>query len=52
MRQHDPGGEGPGLDEVGEQTDAAVRSFQKKIGMSPADGYAGVTLLARLREAR
>ena len=27
-----------------------VSNFQKKIGMEPADGYAGVTLLARLRE--
>jgi hypothetical protein len=31
---------------------SAVRNFQRKIGMTPADGYAGVTLLARLREAR
>jgi lytic murein transglycosylase len=36
---------------VGNDTMLAVRNFQKKIGMTPADGYAGVTLLARLREA-
>jgi hypothetical protein len=27
-----------------------VRNFQRKIGMQPADGYAGVKLLARLRQ--
>jgi len=37
---------------VGNDTMSAVRNFQRKIGMTPADGYAGVTLLARLREAR
>jgi membrane-bound lytic murein transglycosylase B len=37
---------------IGNDTMSAVVHFQKKIGMSPADGYAGVTLLARLREAR
>jgi lytic murein transglycosylase len=36
---------------VGNDTMSAVQNFQKKIGMAPADGYAGVTLLARLREA-
>ena len=30
----------------------AVQDFQRKIGMQPADGYAGVTLLARLRQGR
>ena len=30
----------------------AVQNFQRKIGMQPADGYAGVRLLARLRQAR
>jgi peptidoglycan hydrolase-like protein with peptidoglycan-binding domain len=29
---------------------AAVRDFQKRVGMAPADGYAGVKLLARLRQ--
>jgi membrane-bound lytic murein transglycosylase B len=37
---------------VGNDTMNAVVKFQRKIGMAPADGYAGVTLLARLREAR
>ena len=37
---------------VGNDTMSAVVNFQRKIGMQPADGYAGVTLLARLREAR
>ena len=36
---------------VGNDTMLAVYNFQRKIGMNPADGYAGVTLLARLREA-
>jgi lytic murein transglycosylase len=34
---------------VGTATMIAVRDFQRKIGMEPADGYAGVGLLARLR---
>jgi lytic murein transglycosylase len=37
---------------VGNATMSAVQNFQRKIGMTPADGYAGVGLLARLREAR
>jgi membrane-bound lytic murein transglycosylase B len=37
---------------VGNDTMSAVQNFQRKIGMQPADGYAGVGLLARLREAR
>ena len=35
---------------VGNDTMRAVREFQRKVGMEPADGYAGVKLLARLRE--
>jgi lytic murein transglycosylase len=35
---------------VGVQTMRAVRDYQRKIGMHPADGYAGVRLLARLRQ--
>jgi membrane-bound lytic murein transglycosylase B len=35
---------------VGNGTMMAVRNFQRKIGMQPADGYAGVKLLARLRQ--
>ena len=37
---------------VGNGTMQAVANFQRKIGMQPADGYPGVRLLARLREAR
>ncbi|MGZ5882118.1 MAG: peptidoglycan-binding domain-containing protein, partial [Xanthobacteraceae bacterium] len=36
---------------VGNDTMIAVRNFQRKVGMQPADGYAGVKLLARLRQA-
>jgi membrane-bound lytic murein transglycosylase B len=35
---------------VGNATMIAVRDFQRKAGMQPADGYAGVKLLARLRQ--
>jgi peptidoglycan hydrolase-like protein with peptidoglycan-binding domain len=35
---------------VGLQTMKAVRDYQRKVGMEPADGYAGVRLLARLRQ--
>jgi lytic murein transglycosylase len=35
---------------VGNDTMAAVRAYQRKVGMEPADGYAGVKLLARLRQ--
>ena len=35
---------------VGNDTMIAVRNFQRKAGMQPADGYAGVKLLARLRQ--
>jgi membrane-bound lytic murein transglycosylase B len=34
---------------IGNATTLAVQSYQRKIGMKPADGYAGVGLLARLR---
>jgi membrane-bound lytic murein transglycosylase B len=37
---------------VGNDTMQAVQNFQRKVGMEPADGYAGVTLLGRLRQAR
>ncbi len=36
---------------VGPDTMRAVRDFQRKIQMEPADGYAGVKLLAKLRAA-
>ncbi len=35
---------------VGRDTQRAVREFQKKMGMEPADGYAGLKVLAKLRE--
>jgi hypothetical protein len=35
---------------VGSQTMTAVRDYQRKVGMEPADGYAGLGLLARLRQ--
>jgi peptidoglycan lytic transglycosylase B len=36
---------------VGANTMRAVRAFQQKIGMKPADGYPGLKVLARLRQA-
>ena len=36
---------------VGRDTQRAVRDFQKKVGISPADGYAGLKVLARLRQS-
>jgi hypothetical protein len=27
-----------------------VRTYQQKVGMEPADGYAGLKVLARLRQ--
>ena len=35
---------------VGSDTMRAVRAYQRKVGMEPADGYAGLKVLARLRE--
>ena len=35
---------------IGNDTMLAVRNFQRQIGIEPADGYAGVGLLARLRQ--
>ncbi len=35
---------------VGLATMKAVQDYQRKVGMQPADGYAGVKLLARLRQ--
>jgi lytic murein transglycosylase len=37
---------------VGLATMTAVRDYQRRIGMEPDDGYAGVTLLARLRQGK
>ena len=35
---------------VGNDTMLAIRNFQHRVGMEPADGYAGLKLLARLRQ--
>ena len=35
---------------IGSGTTIAVRNYQRKLGVEPADGYAGITLLARLRQ--
>ena len=35
---------------VGNDTMAAVRDYQTKVGISPADGYGGLQVLARLRQ--
>src|SRR5579863_6834657 len=35
---------------IGNATTLAVRNYQRKAGIEPADGYAGVGLLARLRK--
>jgi peptidoglycan hydrolase-like protein with peptidoglycan-binding domain len=37
---------------VGNDTMQAVRNYQTKMGLSPADGYGGLTVLARLRQGR
>jgi membrane-bound lytic murein transglycosylase B len=35
---------------IGNETMAAVRAFQRKAGLVPADGYAGLKVLAKLRQ--
>ena len=35
---------------IGPETMLAVRAFQSKVGMQPADGYLGLKVLARLRQ--
>ena len=35
---------------VGNDTMLAIRNYQRKVGIDPADGYAGLKLLARLRQ--
>jgi N-acetyl-anhydromuramyl-L-alanine amidase AmpD len=37
---------------VGSGTMKAVRAYQEKVGLEPADGYPGLKLLARLRQGR
>ena len=41
------GSDGP----VSRNTRRAVRDYQKKVGISPADRYAGLKVLARLRQS-
>lgn len=36
---------------VGRDTMRAAQAFQRKVGMTPADGYPGLALLARLRKS-
>jgi peptidoglycan hydrolase-like protein with peptidoglycan-binding domain len=35
---------------VGAATMVAVKAFQQKAGLAPADGYPGLKVLARLRQ--
>ena len=35
---------------VGQDTMRAIRNYQRKVGLAPADGYAGLKVLARLRQ--
>jgi membrane-bound lytic murein transglycosylase B len=37
---------------VGAATMVAIQNFQRKVGLTPADGYAGLKVLARLRQGR
>ena len=37
---------------VGSDTMRAVRAFQQRVGLDPADGYPGLKVLARLRQAQ
>jgi len=50
-RLNEQGFKTDGIDgRVGSDTIRAVLAFQKKVGMDPADGYAGLKVLARLRQ--
>ncbi len=50
-RLNDQGFKTDGIDgRTGSDTVKAVAAFQKKVGMEPADGYAGLKVLARLRQ--
>lgn len=51
QRLNDHGFKTDGVDgRIGSSTVKAILSYQKKVGMEPADGYAGLKLLARLRQ--
>ena len=50
-RLNEQGFKTDGIDgRVGSDTIRAILAFQKKVGMEPADGYAGLKVLARLRQ--
>jgi lytic murein transglycosylase len=50
-RLNEQGFKTDGIDgRTGSDTIKAILAFQKKVGMEPADGYAGLKLLARLRQ--
>lgn len=51
-RLNEQGFKTDGIDgRTGSDTVRSARAFQKKVGMEPADGYVGLKLLARLRQA-
>jgi len=51
-RLNDNGFKTDGIDgRVGGDTVRAILAYQKKVGMEPADGYCGLKVLARLRQA-
>ncbi|HMF22078.1 MAG TPA: lytic murein transglycosylase [Pseudolabrys sp.] len=50
-RLNDQGFKTDGIDgRAGSDTVKAILAFQRKVGMEPADGYAGLKVLARLRQ--
>jgi peptidoglycan lytic transglycosylase B len=50
-RLNEQGFKTDGIDgRTGSDTVKAILAFQKKVGMDPADGYAGLKVLARLRQ--
>ena len=50
-RLNESGFKTDGIDgRTGSDTVRAILTYQKKVGMEPADGYAGLKLLARLRQ--
>jgi membrane-bound lytic murein transglycosylase B len=50
-RLNDQGFKTDGIDgRTGSDTIKAILAYQKKVGMDPADGYAGLKVLARLRQ--
>ncbi len=50
-RLNEQGFKTDGIDgRTGSDTIKAILAYQKKVGMDPADGYAGLKLLARLRQ--